>query len=259
MKHQPKWYLLLVLCCVPWIGGCKKETSEPAQKRFLLEKVYLDGNLYMHLHYDDEPIIKRITYYRSNGDIAGDQEILLDEQGRVKEIRGDHGHYTSRAVTTYEQGLRTQAEVVQEAKDGSFQTTYTRTYEYPPGKIVVHLSGGDGAPAYTIAYTIADDGKIEKIERQDLRVPVNSYSQTFVYDKGKSMEGYIEDIIPGYHDLPVHHINLRTTRTERASGDIDEVSHRNELDSQGNLIRSVATYRDGGTEEFSFQYREISD
>src|SRR5690606_2572350 len=141
----------------------------------------------------------------------------------------------------------------------SFQTTYTRTYEYPPGTIVVHRSGGDGAPASTIAHTIAEDGRAERVESQDLRVPAARYGPTFVPEKGKSGEGDLGPGIPGYHELPVQHINLRATRTERAAGDIDEVSHRNELDSQGNLIRSVATYRDGGTEEFSFQYREISD
>src|SRR5690606_924536 len=90
---------LVVLCA----ASCGKDSTQlPEVETALLEKVYLNDQLYIHIFYDQQHRIEQLHYYNDRGEIKSRRSVHLNNSGRVQKIILDFGHYVATKTFSYD-------------------------------------------------------------------------------------------------------------------------------------------------------------
>lgn len=248
----------ILLCAV----SCGKDNAEPREEKeaVLLEKVYLNDQLYIHIFYDNQQRIERLHYYNDRGEIKSRRSVHLDDSGRVQKIILDFGHYVATHTLTYEGNKKVMQETTYQYADGRPATYGKRVWKYPSPNVVQDilyindLTTGD----YTTTFTFAHSGNIEKKVREVAQQPALSSYELYEYDEGISYEYLIESNIPGYYELPISKNQPRSQKVfNQADELIAEVSYRNTYNADGYLVRFTQEYA-GGQETYRMEYKTIT-
>jgi len=252
--------IVLLLCICAFVASCKKSSNGvPRDEIVLLEKVYKDGKLDIHIFYDEQHRINQIDYYRDNGEIKSRRAIQLDEQGRVKKVTSDFGNYIARRTLTYEGGKKVRDETSYEFVNGSPTTYGKRAWEYPKANVVKDLlyAADLKTVSYTSTFTFSESGNIERKEREVSTHPDQNTYEQYQYDEGVSYEFMIESNIPGYSQIPVAKNQLLNRKVFRPSGEfVSEVKFLNTY-NEGGYLEAYSTQYPTGSEEYRFEYKMV--
>lgn len=243
-------------------ASCGKDNAEPREEKeaILLEKVYWNDQLYIHIFYDNQQRIERLLYYNDRGEIKSTRSIQLNKAGQVQQINLDFGHYVAARTFSYDGDKKVLQETSYHYADGRPSTYNKRAWKYPaPGVIqdilyINDLSDGD----YTTTFTIAPTGNIEKKVREVHRLPSQNTYELYEYDDGISYEYLIESNIPGYYELPISKNQPLSQKVFNQDGElIAEISYRNTYNADGYLVRFTQEHA-RGQETYRMEYKTIT-
>lgn len=252
--------IVLAFCLVVFAMSCdKNDYDKPAVELELLEKVYIDGKLYLDVFYDENHKINRMNYYKDNGEIKSQRQIQLDEQGRVKKVISDFGNYLATRTLTYKGERKVLDETSYEFVNGSPTTYGKRAWEYPKANVIKDLLYADDliTVSYASTFTFLESGNLEKKEREVFTHPDQNTYEQYQYDEGISYEFMIESNIPGYSQIPVAKNQLLNRKVFKPSGEfVAEVKFLNTYNEKGYLAAYSAQYTTG-SEEYRFEYKTV--
>lgn len=253
--------ILIVLgCLLAGFIACKKNNGyKPDEELVLLEKVYKDGKLYIHIFYDQQHRIHKMDYYKDNGEIKSRRTIQLDGNGRVKNVIMDFGNYVATNTITYKDGRKILQETIYEFTDGREPTYGKRVWKHLKANVIQDLLYADDLEtiSYTSTFTYSESGNIEKKEREVSSHPQQNTYELYEYDRGISYEFMIESNIPGYTDVPIAKNQLLNKKVFKPDGEfVTEVKLENTYDKKGYLVAYTYEYP-GSKEEYRIEYKVV--